>query len=157
MTPNTYIVVLVIVGLFFALKSPLYKKYKLNTSFDFSVTAICLMIAVYLFYYSYILPTLVFEEETTIVCGLETSQMKCYSIPKELCVKVWTGFEKLCKEETDPIVKANGPGTLVGPIIKRCLNTRFDKLMFYNRKGTDTHYCSSYFEYVDKAKKDYDR
>lgn len=145
--------IIALASVWFSAKTPLFRKYKFNPAYDYSVTAVGFMICVFHIYYAFILPTVEFEEQSAAVCGYSTPQYRCYNVPQDLCNKVWGGFEKLCAEEAKPIIAERGPSTLIGPFIKRCLNTRFDSIMFYNRKNSLDFYCSSYFEYLEKAKK----
>ncbi len=89
------------------------------------------------------------EELAKKPCGASSPQGSCYSIEYSLCEIAWQRAESHCKSEMAQVMR-DRPSALIGPTLSRCRAKQMDQALRYNRTNTDSAYCKSYFEHIDK-------
>lgn len=98
---------------------------------------------------TYVQPAMMEEELAKRPCGEGSPQGLCYNLNQALCETAWASAESRCKVEVSAILK-DRPSALVGPVMNRCRAQKMDTELRYNRANTDSAYCKSYFEFIER-------
>ncbi len=120
-------------------------KMRFPNSVDLGISILAAVI-ILLYLASLVVGPNIEQEKTFEVCGSSTTEKKCYSLPDSICKNMWKKYEKECESE---IKKEMGDRVtaLIGPPIKKCIQKRFDKSLFYTRKTQEPE-CQILFKSI---------
>ncbi|WP_413287742.1 hypothetical protein [Bdellovibrio sp. HCB337] len=141
--------ILFLLGVGLIIARPLEKATGISMYWEIGAGALLVVMFAIHLSSTYVQPAMMEEEIAKRPCGEDSPQGLCYNLTKSLCETAWASAEARCKAEVSGILK-NRPSALVGPIMNRCRAQKMDLELRYNRANTDTGYCKSYFEFIER-------
>lgn len=137
-----FIAVVVACGLFCFIHRPFYQM-RFSPVVDLSVAILAAAI-ILIYLASLVVGPNIEQEQSLEVCGSYTKEKRCYSLPTLVCQNMWEKYEGECVKEIKKDV-GDRVTALIGPAIKKCIQRRFDKSLYYTRKTKDPE-CQQFFD-----------
>ncbi len=137
-----FISMVIVLGAFTFFKRPFFRN-SFSLSIDLGVTIVSSVI-VLIYLASLVVQPSLDQEQSLEVCGSQTKEKKCYSLPKLVCQNMWEKYEGECIKEIKKDI-GDRVTALIGPPIKKCTQRRFDKSLYYTRNSKDPD-CLTFFQ-----------
>jgi hypothetical protein len=138
---HAFIAVVVAIGVFAFIHRPFYR-LRFSPTYDLSIIIFSACILVIYLGAVFVIPNMD-EDNALSVCGAQTKEKRCYSLPTLVCQNMWDKYTNECTKEIK-INLGDRVTALIGPAVRSCVQKRFDKSLYYTRKTKDPE-CESYF------------
>lgn len=114
------------------------------------LTLIGLAIAGIYFAWSSVSARLDQEARMLLPCYEDHIEVRCYTVPLDMCVDAWKRFDSDCKDEARSRITRKNATALVGAGTNRCIYKKYDRLFRSSRRtATDENECQEHFHSLD--------